>query len=304
MNQNNADHHELNRAVVALDLTNMDEELLHYTKFLAEQIGLEKMEFIHALPEFDIFRSSYFRSFNELGVPTDLNETVWQTAKTKVEKVLGGSMGRPYQVKAIVGKPLEVILNRAEVSQADLLVVGDKDRQHTQGVLAKNIIRKAAGNVLLVPEKPVESLEHILVAIDFSENSARALQTAVAIGAKTNAPAAITCLNVYDMPLMAPYMINRTAEEFKGMTEANIEEAFNQFVKDHAAGYPGVINRLLREKMVPRVSDYILEIAQETGAGLIVIGAKGHSYLERLMIGSVTERLVAVNQRIPVLVVK
>ena len=66
----------------------------------------------------------------------------------------------------------------------------------------------------------------------------------------------------------------------------------------------GKLRAAYRKKTVPRVSQYIVEAAEAENAGLIVIGAKGHSRLERLVLGSVTERLVSANQRVPVLVVK
>ena len=52
------------------------------------------------------------------------------------------------------------------------------------------------------------------------------------------------------------------------------------------------------------IAQYIMDYATSEEAGLIVMGAKGHSQVELLLMGSVTEKLLAINESIPTLVVK
>ena len=47
-----------------------------------------------------------------------------------------------------------------------------------------------------------------------------------------------------------------------------------------------------------------MDYAYDKKADLIVMGAKGHSQVELLLMGSVTEKVLAVNESIPTLVVK
>jgi nucleotide-binding universal stress UspA family protein len=67
------------------------------------------------------------------------------------------------------------------------------------------------------------------------------------------------------------------------------------------APLPDEAARLLREQGVRATTqtlegdpaEALIETAREAGAGLIVVGARGGSYLERVLRGSVAERLVA-----------
>jgi nucleotide-binding universal stress UspA family protein len=54
----------------------------------------------------------------------------------------------------------------------------------------------------------------------------------------------------------------------------------------------------------PGVAQYILDAVDEANSDLVVMGAKGHSKVELLLLGSVTEKLLALNEHIPTLIVK
>jgi nucleotide-binding universal stress UspA family protein len=56
--------------------------------------------------------------------------------------------------------------------------------------------------------------------------------------------------------------------------------------------------------MKPGIGSYIMDTVTDAGADLVVMGAKGHSHVERLLMGSVTEKVLALTTQIPVLVVK
>ena len=47
-----------------------------------------------------------------------------------------------------------------------------------------------------------------------------------------------------------------------------------------------------------------MDFAKQHNVDLIVTGAKGHSQVELLLLGSVTEKLLAINDSLPTLVVK
>ena len=294
----------ISHGLVALDLSGMDFEILNYLKFLAGHLPVQQLRFLHVLPEFDVFRSDYFQEMTNWGEAMKVDEAAWSALVREVTETFGEEVPDRYQLETVAGRPLEVLLAMEKEWETDLLVLGDKDRASSPGVLKKNILRKARQSVLLVPQNARRSLDRIMVAVDFSDNAKRALETAMAIGKQMPAHPEIICLNVYEMPLMAPYMVNRTVDEFQDMIEGHVQDALLRFTAPASESYPGKISHRLQEKTIPRVSHYIKEAADAENAGLIVIGAKGHSRLERLVLGSVTERLVSANQRVPVLVVK
>ncbi len=295
---------KIKKVLVALDLTEMDYEILRYLKYFTNHISTQGIHFLHALPEFDVLRSPYFQEREDLREAWQLNEVAWEAIKEETFGTFDESDQIELSFDTLSGDPLGIILDQAKQHEADLLVVGDKDREDTHGVLVKNIVRRSTCPVLFVPEDPELFLSNILVPIDFSENSARALKAAVAIGNNLEEKANITCFNVYDLPDVSSYFVSRPRGEFKSMMAKSVKEAFGKFLEKHVPSYEGKIDLALEERLRPSVSKYILDYADDHDFGLIVLGAKGHSLIERLLIGSVTESLLSHDEDIPILVVK
>lgn len=131
--------------------------------------------------------------------------------------------------------------------------------------------------------------ESILVPVDFSPQSDRAaevaLEVATAIGAE------IHLLHVYGIPVgIAGPGIYDTALPVTVMTDLrdSAAKALEERVARLGAG--GVkVSGLVREG-VPAQS--IVEVAEELGAGLIVMGTRGLSGLKHVLLGSVAERTI------------
>jgi nucleotide-binding universal stress UspA family protein len=88
------------------------------------------------------------------------------------------------------------------------------------------------------------------------------------------------------------------------MMEKNRRDAFHDFLQKEIPAYHDEIETILVPRMKPGIGTYIMETADEVNADLIVMGAKGHSQVERLLMGSVTEKVLALTTQLPVLVVK
>jgi nucleotide-binding universal stress UspA family protein len=88
------------------------------------------------------------------------------------------------------------------------------------------------------------------------------------------------------------------------MVEHNRREALQRFIQLEIPEQAHSIDVRLIPKMKPGIGHYLMEVAEEVNADLIVIGARGHSRVERLLIGSVTEKVLAMTTRIPVFVIK
>ena len=130
-------------------------------------------------------------------------------------------------------------------------------------------------------------IERILCPVDFSEFSRHALDYAVAIARPQQArvtalhvvPPAQTMYPVFGALAHVPYVY--TAEDLK-----EFHKTLERFVAD--AGYP--ISAVSVEALVV---DEILKRAAEMPADLIVMGTHGRSGFDRLLLGSVTQRVIA-----------
>jgi nucleotide-binding universal stress UspA family protein len=103
---------------------------------------------------------------------------------------------------------------------------------------------------------------------------------------------------------MAETYIGKTREELQDIVEKDRMESFKLFLENYGADQAANVKTELIENKLGDIGTYIMDFAQDNEADMIVIGAKGHSRVERLLLGSVTERLLSENETIPTLVVK
>lgn len=141
----------------------------------------------------------------------------------------------------------------------------------------------------------------ILVPVDFSEASRKALDQALALGKVCEAQ--VDLLHVWEPPrylspdvmLSVPGWSAISLEEFS-LREAR--KAVQVFLEQ--AGHPKLALTTRIDSGTPGPT--ILRIAKE-GYDLVVMGTHGHSRLQRLFLGSVAQRVVA-ESPVPVLTVR
>jgi nucleotide-binding universal stress UspA family protein len=139
----------------------------------------------------------------------------------------------------------------------------------------------------------------ILVAIDGSENSIRALNYAIALAGKMTEPSSLVLVNAHDDISL------RGASQFVG------KEAVNDYLDDLSRGELAEAIALAEKSPLPfestfargQVAQAIVKVASERAVDLIVLGSKGRSALSDLLIGSVATRVIAMAE-IPVTLIK
>lgn len=295
---------KINQAVVALKLGSGDEAVLEYLDFLAGYVPVGSTYFVHVLPKFDLFNALYEKEQEALISNYELNQEVIQRMEDKIKSSLTNLDTDLTRFDVREGDPLEELLQDVEDLTADLVVIGQRSGSSEHGILARNLARKAICNALIIPEKAPKEIRRILVPIDFSSNSIDALRTALALRRQLEPPVNITCVNVYDMPNFSMYRIQKTRKEVKKMLEEDRHEAFRAFLKTHAPEEAENIETVLIEREQPGIANYLLDYAEENKCDFIVMGARGHSKVELLLLGSVTEKLLSSNEQVPTLIVK
>ena len=293
---------KVRQAMIGMKMDEMDVPLLRYFDFLACTIPVGAGYFLHVSPRFELSRSFFEKADSAVPTEAELQANRIKLLKSKIKTQLSNApkMGIECEVKK--GDRLEGIIKDAEKVYADLLVLGKKEIGHT--VFIKNLVRKIKCSTLVVPEKAKHQLKKILVPIDFSTHSIKALHTAIGIAKQLVEPAQVICLNVFEMPSFASFNITKTREQFYRMVAEDRLEAFDAFLDNHAPEEKDRLQKILLQKEMPWVPQYILEYANGNEIDFIVMGAKGHSKVELLFIGSVTEKLLMINNSIPTLVVK
>jgi len=295
---------EVKQALVGLALNDTDEHLLKYLDFLGSQVPVHAACFLHVVPRFDLFTTGSADELELLVEQQHIKEEVTEQLGGDIQLLVKKAHIKNTTYLARTGDPLEELLAEAAEIEADLVVIGKKKLAGSHAILAKNMVRKATVNALVVPEASWNRLRSILVPIDFSEHSARALQQALAINKQLAEPVKIICLNVYDTPNLSPFRLSKTAEESQQMVEGDRMEAFDLFLSSYAPEGREYIKKILIPKTFPATAHYIMDYAVENEFDLVIMGAKGHSKVELLLMGSVTDHLLSINNTIPTLVVK
>jgi universal stress protein A len=137
----------------------------------------------------------------------------------------------------------------------------------------------------------MQQIRSILVPVDFSESSRRALEYASVLSEPFKAT--IDVLHVWQVPsFLPPDAVVTAADQTLGLTklvQENADKELASFVS--RAREDGIIVATTRsEPGIP--SGTIVEIAKSGGYDLIVMGTHGRTGLSRVMLGSVAERVV------------
>lgn len=287
--------------LAALNLGSSDESVLRYLDFFTAAVPVKTTRILHVIPRFE-----WFQGLEPVAamVPDALgfNKGVREEVESRVQM---HPLCQQSKVSSEVreGNPLEHILSEAEALKADLVVVGQKREAADRGILAGNLVRKAPANVLIVPEYAPAQISHIVVPVDFSPYSVKALETALALRRTLGASVRITCVNVYELPNLNIYLVEKI-EDVRRMVVEDRRAAFRDFLKRYAGAEADTIETAFVERQSSSVASCIYGYVRQQGANLLVMGAKGHSQVERLLLGSVSESLLKIDGDVPMLVIR
>ncbi len=230
---------------------------------------------------------------------------VSRVASDTVTARIASLTGRPadsLDVRVDVGPPDEVIVESAEESGADLLVIGVAGSDSSGkglGATALRIARHAHCPVLIVREGPAKG--PILAATDLSDPAQGALSTACVLSTKKGEP--LVALHVVDY---SPIVV--VPEAFGPGIPVPVSTEEHESIRKAARDrLSEVLDKLeikadqLLEEGVP--SERIVAAAEQLEASLVVVGTSGGGGLRRMLLGSVAED-VAGRAPCPVLLVR
>jgi len=195
------------------------------------------------------------------------------------------------------GEIYERIVDLADAENCDLIVLGRKGLSRIErafmGSVTARVIGHSQRDVLVVPENTAIGWNSIFLNTDGSKYSEAATESA------------INFAKSYGGELMVLSVVEVT-EEFlaraPGMVEDMVKKAkgFVEDVKKKAEQSNVKTTPFVREGEAYRV---ITNLARENKADIIVLGSHGRTGLRRLLMGSVTAKVIG-HSPCPVLVVK
>lgn len=191
-----------------------------------------------------------------------------------------------WKVQVKVGQIAASVVEAATEIDASLIVLGLGKHRPIDRLLgdeiAAQVTRRASVPVLAVPSDATAPLRRAVVGIDFSRASVRAARAAVSL---TTPPGQVWLAHVKP-PLDIP------SEAYEGTSVIYTQGVLGAFKK--------IEERLERVDLLEvrpvlldgKTADELLAFALSHRADLLVTGAHGRTLVERLLIGSVTTKLL------------
>ncbi|MFH1021223.1 MAG: universal stress protein [Pseudomonadota bacterium] len=184
------------------------------------------------------------------------------------------------------GEPYEQIVHVAEEENCDLIVMGRRGKgtveRELMGSVTARVIGHTGKDVLVIPKNSSLSWENILLATDGSSCCDNALARALEIAQERKAK-------------LSAVSVVYTNDEFYALGQDVLNGLYQEADKvlDKVrkwAGDLGLQTELFVRDGEPHQA--ITALAAEINASLIVMGSHGRKGLSRLLMGSVTERVI------------
>jgi len=279
--------------LVATDGTPAALGALRFGKALAEQkdCRVHVLGMVEPVPVFD---AGFMVALPEVELYESRREALREEITSQVKAVTGTAGDWPVSVQA--GVPAPRIVNHAEELGAEMILMGlgrhgPMDRVFgTETTLL--VMRISHIPVLAVPESFQELPRSGVLGVDFSMFSQKAAQVAIGL---LSPPWDVHLVHVLSGVEFLPTL----SEEWRGDYEEELVDRLGAFANSlqRPTGCDTHVHVLEGEP-----SHQLLAFAKGRGVELLVAGSHGHSFIGRLLMGSVSTRLIR-SAQVPVLVV-
>jgi len=275
--------------LAATDFSPTARHAVHRAAILAATLSISKSAVLHVLEESWLDLLKQFAGISievEQGIIDEtmrsLGELAWDIRK-KTNFFL--------EPQVRIGNILNTIAHA--FSDFDLFVLGARGQHPVRslalGTTSQRLLGKIRKPVLVVKQEPTRPYQHLLVAVDFSPNSARALGYS-----KTIAPEAlISVVHVFE-PLFEKKMVyagasDELVEQYRVKARIDAESHMTEFIR--AVGMESVsLSRVIEYGHAP---DKLPKIAEKLTPDLIIVGKHGRSRIEEFLLGSVTLHMLS-----------
>jgi len=276
--------------------TDFSEESHHafrYAYELAKLRGAE-LHLLHVAPSLgdDPLRGAFDASLDEEEFYREIRDEADARMKSLIETVEDSDVPvRRVHTRGIA--PAEVIADYAEREGMDLVVMGTQGRTGVSrivlGSVAGEVVRKAPCAVLTVREdtKMPSNIDRVLTPVDLSEFSRPLLRAARDLTASFNASMDVLTV-VEPLPFPVPLVGAVTLHDLMPDPVEQSQKQLDRLVET-TEGLPVTIRTHVEEGHAAMT---IVDAAAEHDADLIVMASHGRTGLERIMLGSVTARVV------------
>lgn len=291
-----------NKILTTLDMSKLDDMLVDYTLKMAKYLDAKTIYGAHIIPV--ILIPNFIKlDPDNFFLPTapaveKIREKVFNEIKTK-----SGDRDLSIQIKIEEGRPFAKLMKMVNEVKPDLLIFGKKEKSEGSGITSKRVAHNADADLLLVPESADLDIQKIIVPIDFSENSYRAIQVVQALKAAMKLNGKIDLLHVLDASVVEKYSSYQIYEELSSLLPKVADQQYQKFIQEYDLDESN-FNLIFQLTEGENIANALLEFAQREEYQLIVMGARGHSYFNNFVFGSVAETLIELTHELPIMIIR
>ena len=263
------------RILVGVAHNDADADLLRYASMLARLTDQVEFRFVH------VFAGG--RS----------HEAARQQLEQTVREHFSPSENTVVSVHASHGVRVDRLLELATEDACDLILVGHHPDRTGRRSLARRLAMKAPCSVWMAPMGSEARLREVVVAVDFSDPSALAVEVATRLAASARLS---RCLALH--VCVEQTEAGDEEQAFDALRDEPV--TFEQFLAPLDLGGMRVEQRVAENTSVQQA---IQNLGAECRADLLVMGSRGASPAAAVLLGSETEHMLR-EAKAPVLVVK
>jgi nucleotide-binding universal stress UspA family protein len=291
--------YQIKKLIVCLDRSDLDETLVKFASFVASINQTEKVYFTNVIRNLNIPKE-VLKEF------PNLIENMVEERKAQMKSIVDANFDKNLdtQIALVVkeGQLSKKILKLAHDKSADMIIVGRKVTLPGTSVITQRLARRASCSLLIVPEGSVPKVDKLLVPSDFSDYSKDAMEQAILISEKRGTEVEIICQNVFTVP-SGYHFTGKSYEEFTAIMQTHAEINYKKFIRKIDTKGVSITPIYTKDDDEDPVED-ILKKALDIKADGIIIGAKGRTAATALFIGSLAERLIQLNDKLPLMVTR
>ena len=286
---------KLKRILFPTDFSRCADQALTHAVYLAEKYQAA----LHLLHVVTLFEDQPDVLSDEIAETEALVKKLEEKAEIELQNVANTHGSDDMEIvtnqkRAISAAP--AILEYASKNNIDLIVMGTNGRRGIGHLLlgsaTEEVVRLADCPVFTIREseevKPIKLFERILVPIDFSEHSKKAISYAKEIADSYSAN--LQLLHVIEDTIHPAYSLSGKSSIFDLVPgiEEDCRRRMDELIQE--SGIPKEITEIIVKG--GQAAHDIIKFAKEKSSDLVVIATHGLTGIEHLLLGSVTEKVV------------
>ncbi len=219
-------------------------------------------------------------------------------AEAVVEEAVARLRGAGFEAagRTAVGHPAAEIMAEADRGSFDVIAMGAGNKRWYDRLLlgsqSTRVLHGAPCSVLIVHEGPPEGRTRILVGADGSEDSRFSIATMSRMADPRACDAAVLAVAQVPYPTFSGWPgIAYVTAAYSAEIEEDLTASAQRYAEETATSLRGAGFTTEAKWVLGSAAIRLLEEAEETGAGFVVVGSRGLGSFDRWVVGSVSDKM-------------